>query len=63
MPVNLRPVVGNGGLGEGDLEQGVRGRLSRVEDCQAGRLVETLTGVQAGKHLGNGPALNLVQSG
>ena len=61
--MHLRPIVGQGGLGECDLKEGVRCRLSRVEDCEAACLVETLASVQAGKHLRNGRALNLVESG
>ena len=63
MTVHLCPIVGQGGLGEGDLKEGVRRRLSRVEDCEAGCLVEALASVQAGEHLRNGSALNLVEAG
>ena len=61
--MNLGPVVGYRGLGEGDLEQGVRGRLGRVEDGEAGGCVQTLARVQAGKHLGDRGALHLVEAG
>ena len=63
MAVHLCPVVGQGGLGEPDLKEGVRRRLGRVEDCEPGGLVEALASVQAGKHLRNSSALHLVESG